>query len=75
MPLSQQDLYEMDRFELYRLVRAQEYQIARQARDLKQLMRLIPPCRVHGPLCVPHALDWITAKRAEEFDLIGTSGG
>lgn len=31
--------------------------------ELYDLVRLIPPCPVHGDQCIPHAREWIRKQR------------
>lgn len=31
-----------------------------------RLLKLIPPCPVHGEECVPHAMEWVSAALAKE---------
>ena len=31
-----------------------------------RLLAAIPPCPIHGPQCVPHALGWIEKQKAKE---------
>lgn len=33
-----------------------------------RLLKLIPPCPVHGEECVPHAMEWVSAALAKERD-------
>lgn len=33
--------------------------------ERNRLLMSIPECPVHGPGCVPHALDWIEAQKAK----------
>lgn len=33
--------------------------------ERQRVLEAIPPCELHGSLCIPHALEWIADRTAE----------
>lgn len=38
-----------------------------------RVLEAVPPCDLHGSLCIPHALDWVADRMAEPDHLWKTN--
>jgi hypothetical protein len=48
--------------------------VERELREKARVLLAIPECPVHGPGCVPHAVEWVEAQKRKEGEVMTQNG-